>query len=155
MFESDTDVSMDDFLGKMLVHRPRHIVGPWKPKEPSFTSMAAERIRAQMPPEWEVTTGVVAVGANDAERLEFIFWASQQSYRPIVFLPHPRGWAYILNQYSQHRVLDNRSWYHLLGGVERGLDTTSFKGAFSWGPPPPHAKKEGGRLWSPAITRSY
>ena len=114
--------------------KPHFVVPPFKLHDAQFTSAAAERVKAQMPKHLDTVTGVVAVGRDRGEQVEFLFWAAQQGYRPIVILPdrkYPCDWQ--LNQFCSHFALAPHAWYHLAGGYDYTFDPTKYPGTWSWG----------------------
>ena len=73
----------------------------------------------------------------DTNQIEFIAWATQNDYAPIVIPPcprRPRAWQ--INQFNQHRVLAKGMWYHLAGADDHGHMEDVLRhlpGVFTWG----------------------
>ena len=124
------DLVFEDFLKVVDRHRPQFVVPPFDRRRPDYTSMAAERTHAQMPQEWDVDVGIVM---PLEDQVEFIFWAQQQDYSPIIIPPdrRPRSWQ--IGQFFQHRVFHENSWFHLAGADDTDVTLESFPGLFTWG----------------------
>ena len=86
----ENDLAFDKFMQVIGFHLPSFVVPPFNRAREDYTSMAAERTRAQMPKDWDVDVGVVVPSGRDTNQVEFIAWATQNDYAPIVIPPCPR-----------------------------------------------------------------
>lgn len=137
MVAKNQPVDMEEFYATIAAHRPHNVVGPWKIDDIGFTSMAAERIRAQMPREHYAAVGTVVAGEDHFTQIDYLFWAVENAYLPIVILPDPKlQFQRLLYLYHNHRGLSVKGWYHLHGRVETSFDPSLFPGAYSWSEEP-------------------
>lgn len=134
MVAQEEDLKFDEFMKVVWFHRPLFVVPPFNRHRVDYTSMAAERTRAMMPGEWDVDVGTVIPKGRDENQVEFLAWAAQNAYAPIVIPPDqrkPRAWQ--MNQFHQHRVLMKGMWYHMTGDVPGVLTYADLPGVHTWG----------------------
>lgn len=128
------DISFDEFAATIQKHKPRFVVPPFSQTDQNFTSAAAERVRAQgqlSSEDVEVIVGVVLCGRGDNEELDFLVWAHEKGYMPIVIPPDRRPRTWQIGQMFQHGAIGS-GWYHLAGG-DQDLDVSEFPGIWTFG----------------------
>ena len=125
------DVDFDDFISVVDKMEPYAVIAPFDTNNPSWTSRAAERALTNVKKSF---VGVVISGRSGSERLDFLVWAQQQGYAPLVLLPHGKQKRMRqINQYNMQGYIDDNTWVHLAGRIEPVLDTSYFKGVFTVG----------------------
>lgn len=125
------DVDFDEYLEAVTYLKPFAVVAPFNTNDAAWTSRAAERSQGNLK---EAYTGVVVSGKSDSERLDFMVWAQEQGYAPIVLLPHARkSRSRQLNDYYQQGYINKETWVHLAGRIDPQFDCSYFTGIYTLG----------------------